>query len=185
VSAIWQPSVTQAAVNECPEPTARTVCPALAAIPIASASCCSSAGRTTLAGEHDCLGKLGGEEGIAAQVGQIDDLLLVDHLAGGGVGYQQERRLGNDVDLLAYLADYQFEVDGDGGLGGYYDAVPFQALEAGRLRADGVGGRRDGGEDELADFVDCRGAADLGAFIGKGKLGQGYGGIRWVPDLPT
>ena len=71
--------------------------------------------------------------GLRPRFGQVDQLLAVDHLAGGGVGGIEQRRFGGDVDLLGHLAEFEREIDRDGGLRRDHDALALGSLEARRL----------------------------------------------------
>ena len=131
---------------------------------------------------HDRLGELGQHKRIASQIRQVGELLAVDHLAGGGVRGVDQRGFGGDVDLFVDLAEFEREIDGDGGLRGDDDAGAGGLFKAWRFRHHGVSGWCQGGEGIFA-LIRCEDRArGAGAFIDDGDFGERNGRGFGVDD---
>ena len=112
--------------------------------------------------------ELGHHERIPANVGQIDQLLVVDDLALGGRGRLDQGRLSGDADTFRHVADFQLQVDCELVLRLKNDALPLDFLETLRLHRHRVRARSYLAKDILTGVVRGRGALDSGAFVDEG-----------------
>ena len=77
--------------------------------------------------------------GVAAEIGQIDHLLPVNHLALGSGGRLNQRDFLGDVHALGNAADFHLHIDRDLALGLHQDTLAAVLFEAGIFHADRVG----------------------------------------------
>ncbi len=120
-----------------------------------------------VAGGGDVGAELGEEIGIAAEVGEIFELLGIDVLAVGGGGAVEERRGGLNLDGFGGGADRELNVDGFKLLGGDDEIFLFIAGEAGLHDAEGVSSGLNGGEDVFAVAVGFGDAGDFCGLVGE------------------
>ena len=125
-----------------------------------------------IAGLHDVRRDLRHHEGIAAQVGEVHQLLPVDHLSGRGVGGFEQRDVFGHVHAFGDCADFQPQVEREKLLRVDDHAAALEALESGSLDGDAVSGRVDRIEHELAGRIGQRGARDPGGFSGERHFGD-------------
>ena len=126
-------------------------------------------GRTDL---HDVLRQLRHHEGVAPKVGQIHQLLVIQHLALGGVRRLDQRSRFRHQHALGDLADFQLHVHRDLLLRADNDAFAFELLEAGRLAEHGICRGNNFVKVVFAAVIRRGCALSRGAFVDQRDLGS-------------
>ena len=115
-------------------------------------------------------------ERVAAVEREGDDGLLLDDVAEGGVGGLEDFGGGADFNAVGDRADFENDVDGEGGVDLNGVAGADGGFEAGRFDADSVDADGNGGESVDAGVGGVLFLDDSCGVIGEGDGGVGDGG---------
>ena len=129
---------------------------------------------------HHVWRKFRKQKRIAPQVGQVRHHLAVQHLAVGSGGSFHQRNLLLHLHAFAYLAHFQFAVDGEKLLGSNDDAAAVKLFEPRRFHRNGIGGGIDGAKNVVAGRVAKRGSGHAGCCIQQRYFCVGNGSPRWI-----
>ena len=137
-----------------------------------------------LRGSEDVGLKLGELQVVAAVERQLDDLLLVDHVAERHVLGLDQGRFGRDLDGLADAADLEADVDAGLLSGLEHDSPPDLFLEAGELDREHVLAGHELRDDVVARDVGLGRAGFIGAGVGGRDLCAGNRPAGFVGHTP-
>ena len=122
---------------------------------------------------HNGRSKTAHHEGVAAEVGEVDQLLAIDDLPLRGVGGLEQRSLFSNHDGLGDFADFEFDICGNVLLSTDNDALAFRFLEACLLDNNSISIGVDVGKNVFAGATGDGRATDSGGFFKKSNLGIG------------
>jgi hypothetical protein len=130
-------------------------------------------GRTDL---HDVLRQARHHERIAAQVGQVNQLLVIENLALRGVGRFHQRHRFGDEHALGDVSYFEMRVHLDEFLRADNDVATLKLLETWRFGHNFIGGWHYVRKIVLSSRARHRSAGFVGALVRECDFGASYGG---------
>ena len=119
---------------------------------------------------------------VSAVEGEVDDLLAVDHRAGGGLLGVQERGLARDLHHFIDAADFELYLDSNHLIHLERQVLGRGLFESLHLNGNGILARLQADERKFAGRGDRRFAAESGRFVLSHDGRPGHGSACWIEN---